>query len=280
MRRLEIARLSATVLMLVATVPALAQAPTRLSPAEMAVAAARDHDPADLSFSDKAAAMKEGEIAAADTAQGSPEKRALIDQVNAAVAAKNWSAAAEAARKLVALDPHWHNFEMLGDAELNAGHYEPAVAAYDEGVKRAEADKESGSAETRSARGAMLTKEGNAFLKLKRNKEAIAAYTKAAALDPHPATAYFNLCATQYNTGEAAGAIAACNQAIKADPRKADAYFVKGSLLVGDSKTDKDGKVTSPPGTIEALRKYLELAPNGAHAEDVRQMLAYLGVKP
>ena len=41
-------------------------------------------------------------------------------------------------------------------------------------------------------------------LKLKQNDAAIAAYGKAATLDPHPATAYFNLCATMYNVGKTA----------------------------------------------------------------------------
>ena len=62
--------------------------------------------------------------------------------------------------------------------------------------------------------------------------------------------------------------------------RYADAYFINGSLLVADSKTDMNGKIAAPPGTVEALRKYLEHAPNGAHVNDVQQMLAYLGIAP
>jgi tetratricopeptide (TPR) repeat protein len=126
----------------------------------------------------------------------------------------------------------------------------------------------------------MLINEGNAYLKLHKNKEAIDAYNKAASMDPNPARAYFNLCATQYNIGNVEGALHACDKAIAADPSKADAYFIKGSLFVADSKTDMNGKITAPPGTVEALSKYLELAPNGAHANDVRQMLGYLGIAP
>jgi hypothetical protein len=32
----------------------------------------------------------------------------------------------------------------------------------------------------------------------------------------------------------------------------------------------------APPGTTQALHKYLELAPNGAHAVDVKAMLDFL----
>src|SRR5256885_4369493 len=54
----------------------------------------------------------------------------------------------------------------------------------------------------------MLTNEGNAYLKLHKNTEAVAAFTKAASMDPNPGVAYFNLCATQYNAGNSEGALA------------------------------------------------------------------------
>jgi len=42
---------------------------------------------------------------------------------------------------------------------------------------------------------------------------------------------------------------------------------------------DKQGKLQAPPGTSEALNKYLEIAPTGPHADDVKQMLAAIGAK-
>ena len=125
----------------------------------------------------------------------------------------------------------------------------------------------------------MLTSEGNAYLKLKKNDKAIDAYTRAASMDPNPGTAYFNICATQYNSGNTQGALVACDKAIAADPTKADAYFIKGSLMVGDSKLDKDGKLQAPSGTAEALNKYLEFAPDGPHANHVKAMLQAIGAK-
>ena len=96
---------------------------------------------------------------------------------------------------------------------------------------------------------------------------------QAAALDSSPGAAYFKLCATQYNVGNMAAATANCDKAIKADPTLADAYFVKGSALYGNGTLDKNNKYILPPGTIEALKKYLELAPDGMHAADVHAML-------
>ena len=48
---------------------------------------------------------------------------------------------------------------------------------------------------------------------------------------------------------------------------------------MGSSKLGKDGKLEAPAGTAEALNKYLELAPDGPHATDVKQMLTAIGAK-
>lgn len=209
-------------------------------------------------------------------AKAAGDEAALHAQAQKALAERNWQVAADALKKLVVLDPRWEYFQPLGDADTNLGNYLDAIEAYDKGIKVAEADKKAPAATTRTAISAMLTGKGNDLLKLKRNDAAVDAYTKAAALAPNPGIAYFNLCATQYNMGKVDGALAACDKAIKADPKRADAYFIKGSLLVGQSTVGKDNKVTVPPGTVEALRKYLELAPNGGHAADVRQMLDFV----
>lgn len=89
----------------------------------------------------------------------------------------------------------------------------------------------------------------------------------------NPATSSFNACATLYNSGRMEEAIVACDRAIARDPNKADAYFVKGSALFGNGKVGPNGAFEVPPGTVEALNKYLELAPNGGHAPDVHAML-------
>ena len=91
--------------------------------------------------------------------------------------------------------------------------------------------------------------------------------------DANPATASFNSCALLYNAGKMDEAITACDKAIALDPKKADAYFIKGSALFGNGKVGSDGKYEVPPGTLEALNKYLELAPDGGHAPDVHAML-------
>lgn len=250
-----------------------------------------------------------GQAAAADTNKGQPrisqeeiEKikasntkaegiNALINQYNAAVTAKDWKAAITPLQGMVAADPtRWDYFQALGNMQSNAGEYEDSVQSYEKGIQIAEGyvsgatpkDPKNLNTEPAKAKagiGQMLASEGNDYLKLHKNDQAIAAYTKAAEMDPNPAVAYFNICATQYNVGNMSGAAAACDKAIAADPNKADAYFIKGSALYGDGKLDANNKYVVPSGTAEALNKYLQLAPDGAHAADVKAMLDAIGAK-
>lgn len=209
-------------------------------------------------------------------------QNALIKQVNEAITSKNWQAAVAPLKQLIADEPNnWAFYSAMGDVQFNLGAYDQALDAYGKGIGLAESGpadaKDTDPARKKAGIGKMLTQEGNAYLKLRKNKEAVEAFSKAASLDPNPATAYFNLCATQYNIGNVDGALAACEKAIAADPNKADAYFIKGSLLLGESKADSNGNLVAPPGAAQALKKYLELAPAGAHAADVKKMLAVIG---
>src|ERR1051326_7482486 len=212
-------------------------------------------------------------------------QNAIIAQLNPALQAKNWAAAEPLLLQLVSMNPNnWEYQQALGNAQLNLGKLDESVATFEKAIPLAQSaaeakDPKADPAKAKSAVAAMLNNEGAAYTKLKQPQKAVDAYTKAAAMDPNPGTAYFNLCATQYNTGNTQGALAGCVKAIAADPNRADAYYIKGSLMMADSKQDKDGKLTAPPGTAEALNKYLELSPDGPHANDVKQMLAYIGAK-
>ena len=207
---------------------------------------------------------------------------ALITQVQAAAQAKNYQEAANGLTQLIQLEPSRYEFyASLGAMQVNLGNYEDALRTLDKGIQlaRKSPDPKEDPAKTKATVGAMLTNQGNAYLRLRRNNEAIASYEKAAAMDPNPGTAYFNLCATQYNLGNMESAAADCDKALAADPTKADAYFIKGSALYGNGKIDAHGKYVVPPGTVESLRKYLALAPAGGHVDDVKAMLEALDTK-
>jgi tetratricopeptide (TPR) repeat protein len=209
-------------------------------------------------------------------------ENALIAKYETAAHDKNWQDAESIAGQLVAIDPkRWEYQKSLGDVQFNQGKYDEALATYEKAITAAQnvVTPDADPAKTKIAVSQMLTSEGNSYLKLHKNEEAVAAFSKAAEMSPNPGVAYFNLCATQYNMGHSEDALAACDKAIAADPNKADAYFIKGSVLIAESTTDAKGQLTAPAGTAEALKKYLELAPDGGHVQDVKQMLDFIGAK-
>jgi tetratricopeptide (TPR) repeat protein len=123
---------------------------------------------------------------------------------------------------------------------------------------------------------------GSAAARLGKYDEAAAAFQQAAQTNPSKAAGYYyNLGIVLHNSAKDAEgkkqAAAAFDKAIAADPTKADAYYLKGTDLIALSTTDSSGKLSAPEGTAEAFQKYLELQPNGPHAEESKQMLAALG---
>jgi len=213
----------------------------------------------------------------------------LIRRYNSALRAGDNQAVIAALKAIVAADPtRWDYFEPLGETLMTIGDYGHAAESYEKGIEAVQrflsSNPANGSEILKSDRDLaqagmvqMLINQGNSYLKLKKNNEAIEASTKAAELAPDPATGYFNLCVMHYNTQTLDGAVDACNKAIAANPNRADAYFIEGALLFSATKTNKDGSLTVTPGTVESLKKYLEMAPAGAHATEVKQMLKYLG---
>ncbi|HMG81299.1 MAG TPA: tetratricopeptide repeat protein [Xanthobacteraceae bacterium] len=208
-----------------------------------------------------------GVAAPLPAAQGESQN-SLVAKAQAALDAKRWPDAEAALKQLLSSAPRWEYSEALGVAQMNQGHYADSLDSYQRAIELA------GKNASPAAIAQMYTAIGNANLKLKKNDAAIAAYNKAAALDPNPAVAYFNLCAVTFNMGQpAAKTVPFCDKAIAADPKKADAYFVKGSSLYGEGALDKSNKFVVPPGTVEALKQYLVLAPGGPHAQDIKLML-------
>jgi tetratricopeptide (TPR) repeat protein len=214
-----------------------------------------------------AALPRIGVAAPLPAAQGENQS-ALVAKAQAALDAKQWPDAEAALKQLSPSEPRWEYSDALGIAQFNQGHYADSIESYQRAIDLA------GKNASPAAIGQMYVTIGNANLKLKKNDAAIAAYTKAAALDPNPAVAYFNLCAVMFNMGQpAAKTVVYCDKAIAADPKKADAYFIKGSSLYGEGAIDKSNKFVPPPGSVEALKQYLILAPGGPHTQDVKAML-------
>lgn len=115
---------------------------------------------------------------------------------------------------------------------------------------------------------------GLTLVKLKKLPEAKAELEKAAALDPPGAGKYyFNLGAVMVNTQQNDAALEAFQKAVAADPNYADAWYYIGNVLSGKMTIQGD-KPVPPPGMVEALEKYLQLKPDGVHAEEAKGLLS------
>jgi tetratricopeptide (TPR) repeat protein len=117
-----------------------------------------------------------------------------------------------------------------------------------------------------------------ALAKDKKMDDAKTNLEKAAQLDPPGAGKYYyNMGALLVNSGQNDQAVEQFKKAIAADPNYADAQYQYGVALAGKATTDASGKIIPPPGTVEALQKYLELKPDGSYAQSAKELIAQLG---
>jgi tetratricopeptide (TPR) repeat protein len=207
-------------------------------------------------------------------AQTTPE--ALTAQYKQAMGAQDWPHAIAAARQLVDHSPTAENLWLLADVQMRGGAMNDALATCDRALAAADKEKPAeGQPDTvwKDGKSRIYLTQGNAYLKLHRNRDAIDAYNRAADLAANPSIAYFSLCATLYNTGDTQNSPAACRKSLQADPSRADAWFLLGSALFVSAPMDAKGSVDVTAEARQALEKYLELAPDGPHAADVKAML-------
>ena len=197
---------------------------------------------------------------------------------NALTNAGKYEAAIEKCNTAIAEDPaQWGPYQVLGGVYMALDKPKDALGSYQKGVAAAQKMLEGQpDSRTKIGLGQMLNAEGHLLVQLKKYDEAIGIFSQAAESAAYPAMPYFNLCATYYNLKRSQEALAACDHAISSDPTLADAYYIKGSILFGQGQLEH-GKYVVPPGTTEALNKYLEYAPYGDHARTVHDMINQLG---
>ena len=99
------------------------------------------------------------------------------------------------------------------------------------------------------------------------NKEILAACAEAFAADPSAADIAVALAKTEFDRGRTAQALVWGKKAIIADPNTADAYVFVG----GAEQSAGHGKAAK-----EAYRRYLQLAPSGRYASDLRAIVGSL----
>jgi tetratricopeptide (TPR) repeat protein len=224
---------------------------------------------------------------------------ALLTQARADNKAGNYDASIAAMQQATAAKPDegilWIT---LGDAQIGsadaaakaakaagtaspdpavAQKYNDAITSYKKGIDLNAASKKP----SPEAAAAGYNQLGQVYGRLGNAKDAADAYDMAAKTQPANASMYyFNEAATLYNAGKLPEASAAADKAIAADPKKAEAYYIKGQALITQATVDpKTQKIVAPPGCVEAYQQYLELAPDGPHAADVKGILEGIGAQ-
>jgi tetratricopeptide (TPR) repeat protein len=214
-------------------------------------------------------AMKQREAAMA-------KNKALNDAYNAgrdAMTAKNYPTAIEQLSKASEMDATQSVIWItLADAYVadagtktgadQQGEYDKGFAAYQKAIELKPDD------------AAFHNNYALALVKGKKLDEAQAELQKAAALDPADAAKYYyNLGAVLTNAGQADAAAAAFKKAIDTNPSYAEAQYQYAVALSAKATTAADGKIVPPPGMVEALQKYLELAPTGPNVDAAKGLL-------
>jgi tetratricopeptide (TPR) repeat protein len=167
---------------------------------------------------------------------------------------------------------------QLGQAQLGLKKYDDAETTYKKVLDVEAASKKPNP----QAQGAADAGLGEIYARTGKVPEATAAYDAAAKANPPQAGVYLkNEAVIFYQEHNPDAQAAAADKAIQADPTMAVAYYLKANGLVANTTADPvTNKLIPPPGCIEAYQKYLDLAPTGLYAGEVKAILASFAQKP
>ena len=162
----------------------------------------------------------------------------------------------------------WDN---LAHAQLGLKKFDEAEVNYKKVIEMDTASKKPNP----QVQGDAYSGLGEIYARTSKVPEANAAYDSAAKANPPGATYLKNEAVIFSNLGNGDAQAAAADEAIKADPTQALPFYLKGQGLIQKASIDPaTGKMILPPGCAEAYQKYLELAPTGIYATDVKGILA------
>ncbi|MGD0893422.1 MAG: tetratricopeptide repeat protein [Terracidiphilus sp.] len=165
----------------------------------------------------------------------------------------------------------------LGQAQVGLKKYDQAEANYKKALEVDAASKKPNIAVQGSAQSGL----GEIYARAGKVPEATAAYDAAAKVNPTSAALYLkNEAVIYFQTNNGDAQVAAADEAIKADPTQPLVYYLKGQGLIQKATFDsKTNMIVLPPGCAEAYQKYLELAPTGPYAAEVKGILQQAGQK-
>jgi len=191
---------------------------------------------------------------------------------------KNYAAADALMTKDVALKPDAYLLWVeLGIAQEGEKKYSDAITSLTKAIDLDKASKKPNQQVLGIAENAL----GEVYGDTGKIAESQAAYDAAAAADPSNAAMFYQneaIVMNRNNQGDAT--VAAADKAIAANPNAPIPYYLKGQALIQKATVDpKTQKIVAPPGCVEAYEKYLQLAPNGPFAGEVKGILASIGQK-
>jgi tetratricopeptide (TPR) repeat protein len=158
----------------------------------------------------------------------------------------------------------------LGLAQLGLKKYDDAATSLKKTIDLASASKKPSPELIGGAHSAL----GETYGRNNKPQDAGPEYDAAAKANPTKAGTYYTNEAVVFsNTGNADAQAAAADKAIAANPSDPLPYYLKGQGLVSKMTVDAKGNYVAPPGCVEAYQKYLELAPTGPYANDVKAVL-------
>ena len=215
---------------------------------------------------DKAVKDREGQM---------KKNKELNDAFQAGLAAaqsKDYDTAIASLSKASELDPKqvavW---AQLADAYVNASSKKTG-ADFDAGMAKG-IDAYQKAIELNPADAATHNNFALALGKAHKYDDMSKEFAKAAELNPQGAGGYYyNQGAMLTNAGKSDEATEAFKKAIAIDPNHAESYYQLGVALTAKMTMQGDKPVPAP-GTVEALQKYLQLAPNGPNAQAAKDLL-------
>jgi len=158
----------------------------------------------------------------------------------------------------------------LGIAQIGEKKYDDAINSLKKAADLATASKKPNPEIIGGAHSLL----GEAYAASNKPQDAATEYDAAAKANPAKAASYYTNEAIVFSkTGNGDAQAAAADKAITADPNNALAYYLKGQGLVSKMTVDAKGNYQAPPGCLEYYQKYLELAPTGPYATEVKAVL-------
>ena len=168
----------------------------------------------------------------------------LIIEAQSARQAQDWPKAATALKKLIASAPdssRWDFYWALGDAQTHSNELQEAVQTLDLGIQIAQSlasgarpadpkNPKSSPAAAKDGAVQMLTTQGNIYLKLQKQDEAIASLKKATDIEPSSAVGQYNLCGVEFSVQKYDEAKTPCNKYLQLEPSGAHSEEVKAFM--------------------------------------------------